>query len=42
MQRSSDGAAVRTQIGRVICGFRRFATERVFSLNDGVLDFKMT
>ena len=37
----SDGAAVRTAIRRVICGFRRFATDPPISLNDGVLDFKI-
>jgi len=37
----SDGAAVRAQIRRVVCGFRRFATDPLISLNDGVLDFKI-
>jgi hypothetical protein len=37
----SDGAAVRAQIHRVICSFRRFATDLPISLNDGVLDFKI-
>jgi hypothetical protein len=37
----SDGAVVRTQIRRVICGFRRFSTDSLISLNDGVLDFKI-
>ena len=37
----SDGAAVRAQIRRVICGFRRFATDPPISLNDGALDVKI-
>jgi len=37
----SDGTAVRTQIRRVICAFRRFSTDKLISLNDGVLDFKI-
>jgi hypothetical protein len=37
----SDGAAVRAQIRRVTCGFHRFATDPLISLNEGVLHFKI-
>jgi len=37
----SDMAAVRTQIRRVTCGFRRSSEDPAVSLDDGVLDFRI-